>query len=120
MNYKPKTGEEPAPIPMKCKRVDIPFAPYDDMLMRDVAEALRALAYKLEFWAKIDREDREKRIMSNAEINSCNDLIRNCANVKGYYWRAGRPKNSDIEWNPGNSPETDQTDQSGDPLHLVK
>ena len=105
MNYKPKQDKDPEPVAMRCKRIDIPFEPYDDMLLRDVAEALRAVAYRIEFWAKIDREEREKRIMTQAEINSCNDMIRKVAEAKGYYWRAGRPKALEIGWAEKTNPE---------------
>ena len=99
MNYRPKTSQgEPEPVAMKCKRIDIPISPYDPMLMRDVAESLRACAYQLEFWAKIDREEREQRIMSRAEIDRCNETIRNNGKIKGYFWRAGRPKTGQMGW----------------------
>ncbi len=93
MNYTPKPGE-PEPRAAKTKRIDIPIQPYDEMLMRDIGEAMRACAYKLEMWAKLDREEREKRIMSVAEIDHLNDQIRLFAETRGYYWRTGRPKAS--------------------------
>ncbi len=99
MNHKPKTSqEEPEPQAMKCKRVDIPLVPYDNIFMREVAEHLRALAFQLDFWAKIDREERECRIMSKAEIDRCNSLIRIDGEKRGYYWRSGRPKAAELGW----------------------
>ena len=106
MDYTPpKVGEPPEMQPAKCRRIEIPIEPYDDMLMRDVAEALRQLAYKLEYWAKVDRETREKKIMSVAEIDHLNSQIRHLAETKGYFWRAGRPKASEsLAGNPNETP----------------
>lgn len=94
MNYTPPKVGEPEPQAAKTKRIDIPIDPYDEMLMRDIGEAMRACAYKLEMWAKLDREEREKRIMSVAEIDHLNEQIRLFSETRGYYWRAGRPKAS--------------------------
>ncbi len=97
MDYTPKPGQPPELQPAKCRRIEIPVEPYDELLMRDLAEVLRALAYKLEFWAKLDRDTREKRIMSIAEIDHLNSQIRHLSETKGYRWRAGRPTNKELK-----------------------
>ena len=98
-NYTPKAAQEkPEPRAMKCLRIDIPIDPYDDLLMRDVAEEIRALAYQIEFWAKLDRAQEEKETMTRKKVNNANSCIRGFGKTKGYFWRAGRPKAAELGW----------------------
>ena len=121
MHYDPKTPTDPKPQPIKCRRIDLPLDPFDAFLVREVAEILSGAASRMDFWSRMtDRDDREKRIMVADIIDTLNREIRSRAEIRGYYWRQGRPKASEIGWDGSSRPETEETVPAVDPLQLVK
>ncbi len=121
MHYDPKTPTDPKPQPIKCRRIDLPLDPFDAFLVREVAEILSGAASRMDFWSRMtDRDDREKRIMVADIIDTLNSEIRTRAEIRGYYWRQGRPKATGTGQSAKDSHETEETVPAQDPLHLVE
>ena len=121
MNYDPKTPVDPEPQPIKCRRIDIPLDPFDSFLVREVADILSGAASRMEFWSRMtDRDDREKRIMIADIIDGMNSEIRKRGEIRGYYWRQGRPKAGEVMRSGGAEPETAEIDPAQDLPRLVK
>jgi hypothetical protein len=78
--------------PIKTRRIEIPVSPPDRILMREIADIIRGLGFRLDFWSRSrDHDEDDMEAMVDHWVDRANRDIRKAAALRDIKWRQGRP-----------------------------